>query len=131
MHTWHAAKRSEAIETTISGQPPKGTTSLGTHLFREYGERYKVIHSVVAAPDFKYPAGVVTIDNAFFRLFGDRPAYVDLLHPTAAQKALPLDEFLPQHSLIDNAYGGGFILKENYDGVVYFPKSGLTVNIKR
>ena len=131
MHTWHAAKRSEAIETTISGQPPKGTTSVGTRLFREYGNGYKVIHSVVAAPDFKYPEGVVTIDNAFLKVFGDKPAYVDILHPGAAAKALPLDKFLPQHSLIDNAYGGGFILKDNYDGIVYFPKSDLTFSKKK
>lgn len=131
MHSWHAAKRSETIETTIAGQPPKGTISLGTRLFGEFGPKYKIIHSVVAAPDFVYPPGVVTIDNAFYRLFGDRPAYVDILSPSPGQEALPLDVFLAQLSQIDNAYGGGMILQEQFDGIVYFPKSGLTIERKK
>lgn len=127
MHTWHAAKESEKYVCTISGQPPKGTTSVGARLFREYGSRYKVIHSVVAVPDFAYPAGVVTIDNAFYRLFGSTPAYVDLHRLTPRDQTLSLDVLLPQFSQIDNEYGGGLVLKDQYDGIAYFPSSELTV----
>lgn len=131
MHSWHAAKRSESIETTISGQPPKGTTSLGTHLFRELGASYKVIHSVVAVPDFPYPPGTLTIDNAFLKLYGDKLAYLDLHHPTPKEKTLPLTVRLPQFSQIDNTYGGGMVLMDQFDGVAYFPRSGLTIDRKK
>jgi len=131
MHSWHAAKRSEAIECSIAGQPPIGTISVGSHLFRAYGKAYRVIHSVVADPNFFYPPGVVTVDNAFHKVFGDKPAYVDIRNLSLEQKALPLDVFMPQLSQIDNAYGGGIVLKDQFDGIAYFPKSGLTVERKK
>jgi len=39
--------------------------------------------------------------------------------------------FMPQLSQIDNAYGGGIVLKDQFDGIAYFPKSGLTVERKK
>lgn len=128
MHSWHAAKASESIVCTIAGQPPLGTTSLGTRLFREYGDDYRVVSSVVAAPaSFIYPAGIETIDMAFQRVFGPNAGYVDIHRLTPGQERLPLDRMLPQYSSIDNEYGGGMVLKDQFDGIAYFPGSGLTV----
>ena len=131
MHNWHAAKRSEAIDTKLSGAPPLGTTSLGTRFFGEFGPAYKVIGSVVADPDFAYKEGQVTIENSFRKFYGERPGYVDVLRPTAAQKSLPLAAALPQLSQIDNMIGGAIVLKDQFDGVVYLPRSGFSINIKR
>ena len=131
MHSWHAAKASESINCTIPGQPPLGTTSLGTRLFREYGPDYRVVTSVVAAPAaFVYPPGVVTIDNAFQRVFGAKPAYVDIHRLAPGQEKLPLDQMLPQYSHIDGEYGGGTVLKDQFDGIAYFPGSDLTIKKK-
>ncbi len=131
MHNWHAAKRSETINCTIAGQPPLGTTSLGTHLFREFGPSYQVVASVVADPNFAYKDGVVTVDNAFHKLFGDKPAYVDILHLTPGQQSLPLGTALPQLSQIDNMVGGSIVLKDQFDGIVYLPRSGFTFERKK
>jgi erythromycin esterase-like protein len=131
MHNWHAAKRSEAIDTKLAGAPPLGTTSLGTLLFRALGSSYQVIGSVVANPDFVYKEGQVTLENSFRKFFGDKPGYVDLLHPTPEQKALPLATALPQYSQIDNQIGGEVVLKDQFDGVVFLPKSDLTIGKKK
>lgn len=129
MHSWHAAKASESINCTIAGQPPLGTTSLGTRLFHEYGPGYRVVASVVAAPgSYVYPPGVVTIDNAFKKVFGAKAAYIDIRRP--GHEALPLDRELPQYSHIDNEYGGGIVLKDQFDGIAYFPGSDLTIKRK-
>jgi hypothetical protein len=131
MHSWHAAKASESINCTIPGQPPLGTTSLGTRLFREYGRDYRVVTSVVAAPAaFVYPTGVVTIDNAFQKVFGAKTAYVDIHRLAPGQEKLPLDQMLPQYSHIDGEYGGGIVLKDQFDGIAYFPGSDLTIKKK-
>ena len=131
MHSWHAAKASESINCTIVGQPPLGTVSVGTRLFREYGSDYRVISSVVAAPDsFVYPPGTETIDNAFRKVFGSRIAYVDIPRLGPGQEALPLGRELPQYSHIDNEFGGGIVLKDQFDGIAYFPGSDLTIKKK-
>ncbi|HOW86715.1 MAG TPA: erythromycin esterase family protein [Candidatus Aminicenantes bacterium] len=131
MHSWHAAKASESINCTIAGQPPLGTISLGTRLFREYGRDYRVVASVVAAPaSFVFPPGVETIDQGFQKVFGARAGYVDIQRPGPGLDSLPLGRMLPQYSHIDNEYGGGIVLKDQFDGVAYFPASDLTVKKK-
>jgi erythromycin esterase-like protein len=131
MHNWHAAKRSEALDTKLAGAPPLGTTSLGTLLFRALGPSYRVIGSVVANPDFVYKEGQVTLENSFRKFFGDKPGYVDLMRPTPEQKALPLATALPQYSQIDNQIGGEVVLQDQFDGVVFLPKSDLTIGKKK
>jgi erythromycin esterase-like protein len=128
MHDWHAAKHGSELGLISPTSPgiPSGTTTIGERLAQHFGPKLVAIDSIVpCGKTCAEPAD--SVEPAFAAFFKDRPAVVDLHHPTPAEKAaLPLHEKGSYFANFHGFGGGGMVLDRQYDGVLYIPSSTTT-----
>lgn len=127
MHNWHAAKRAERLEVvddvSQSGMQ-RGTASFGSRVFRVLGDDYVVIASLTRCGTCEIDrAG--SLEDAFHARFGDDTAIVNLAAAGDLEETVtsPGSAFAQNHDMLFR----NLVLSEQFDAVVYFPGSGLTV----
>ncbi len=124
MHNWHAMRHSSETGDIAGANLaiPRGTVSFGERLAQAEGRREVVIGNIVpCGTTCEEPAD--SLEPAFVRAFGDRPALIDL-HRTH-RSDLPLDR---PGSLYANHHRGGFtnvVLRRQFDAMLYIPSSAM------
>ena len=127
MHNWHAAKRAERLEvvgTAESGGMQRGTASFGSRVFRVLGDDYVVIASLTRCGTCEIDRSD-SLEDAFHARFGEDTAIVNLSAAGDLEETVttPGTAYAQNHNMLFR----NLVLSEQFDAVVYFPGSGLTV----
>ena len=127
MHNWHAAKRAERLEvidSVAAGGIQRGTASFGSRVFRVLGDDYVVIASLTRCGTCEIDRSD-SLEDAFHASFGEETAIVNMSAPGDLRETVttPGAAYAQNHNLLFR----NLVLSEQFDAVVYFPGSGLTV----
>ena len=127
MHNWHAAKRAERLEvvgTAEAGGMQLGTASFGSRAFRVLGDDYVVIASLTRCETCEIDRSG-SLEDALHARFGEETAIVNLSAAGDLEETVttPGTAYAQNHNMLFRS----LVLSEQFDAVVYFPGSGLTV----
>ena len=127
MHNWHAAKKAERLDVldpVAHGGIRRGTASVGSRIHRVLGDDYVVIASLTRCEACEIDRER-SLEDAFHAKFGNEIAIVNLADAGDLQETVtsPGTAYAQNHSLLFH----DMVLSEQFDAVVYFPGSGLTV----
>jgi len=127
MHDWHAARHASELQLLDPHTVgiPRGTVSVGERLAGEYGPKLVTIGTFVPC-DAACTEPPNSLEPAFARLFGDKTAILDLHHPSAAERGLPLHT--PGQFLANYHKEGfsNFVVDRQFDALFYVPATGST-----
>ncbi len=130
MHNWHAAKRAEHLDVVDAVSHTgiqSGTASVGSRFHRVLGDDYVVIASLTRCESCEIDRAD-SLEDAFHREFGDTIALIDLDDAGNLEETVssPGTAYAQNHNMLFR----NLVLTDQFDAIVYFPRSKLTIERK-